>query len=302
MRLIVLGLNGLAAAGCSRGHDAGSSSEAEAPVLSAGGGFACLQRGLSFDCRLLDYYIANHGQAGIPNGALRSVSFNMYDTCVVKEDSTGACCGDNTNHSDDVPEGTWQTINQGSGQSCGLHLDGSVECWGNGSEDYTPPTGSFVDVRAIEGAACAMDESGVITCWGHDYQGNVVSPSGTWESFILPNSYLCMLGEGGSISCAGYGEVANGDVPTGTGYHSLTGGLASACVLNAENRAVCWGKDGDGLLDAPDDEFEQIAAGSYFTCGLKANGDVKCWGCREETADSPERYCDWDNPAPWWVP
>ena len=295
-------LVGLSAGACSSGKDAETSTSAVTPTLWAGGGFACLERAGSFDCRLLDYFTSDNGQAAVPNDKLKGVSFFVYDTCVVETDGTGACFGANTNHSDDLPDGTWTMISQGGGQACGLHPDGTVACWGSGSAGYTPPSGPFVDVQAIDGAACAQDAGGQIRCWGNDYLGHVVSPEGTWTSFILPSTYLCMLDAKGSISCSGITEVADADIPTGTGYHSLTGGFFFACALNAEDHAVCWGKSADGMLDAPDDKFVQIASGSYFTCGLKADGDVKCWGCREESASDPTRYCDWDNPAPWWVP
>lgn len=280
----IAGLIAVGACSCTR--DAETAADVGGRTLWAGGGFACLQTDGFFDCR--DHW--------------KAVSFSMHNACVVREDGTGACFGSDNNHSVDVPEGTWTMIVQAGGQACGLHPDGSVTCWGNGAEGFTPPAGPFVDVQAMDGAACARDEGGTITCWGNDYQGNVVSPAGTWASFILPNSFLCMLDAEGRIACAGYGEVANADLPSGTGYHPLTGGFGHACALNTEDRAVCWGRDKAGLLDAPDDAFVQLASGSYFTCGLKENGDVLCWGCREEAAPHPERYCDWDNPAPWWVP
>ena len=301
-RLVALVLSGFGMGACSSGHDAKTSTASATPTLWAGGGFACLQRGSSFDCRLLDYFTSDHGQAAMPAGQLKAVSLNTYDTCVVETDGTGSCFGDDTNHSIEIPDGTWTKISQGNGQACGLHPDGSVSCWGNGSAGYTPPTGPFIDVQAVEQAACAQDGGGNITCWGNDYLGNVVSPAGTWASFILPSTYLCRLDAEGSITCSGISEVSDADIPTGTGYHSLTGGAFFACALNTEDHAVCWGKAADGMLDAPDDKFVQIASGNYFTCGLKADGDVKCWGCREESAPDPSRYCDWDNPAPWLVP
>jgi hypothetical protein len=270
--------------------------------LSAGGGFGCIQHANAFNCRLLDYFTADYGQAALPDEPLRAVGFATYDTCIVHLDGSASCFGGNANHNDEIPAGTWTMVSQGDGQACGLHPDGSVECWGNGTNGYTPPPGPFVEVQAIGQAACARDADGVITCWGYDYQGNVAPPPGSWASFIFPNSYLCVLDSEGTITCTGLAKVADAAVPTGTGYHSLTGGFNFACALNAEDRAECWGVDSDGLLDAPDEPFVQIASGDYFTCGLRQDGDVKCWGCREEASSDPERYCKWDDPAPWWVP
>jgi hypothetical protein len=154
----------------------------------------------------------------------------------------------------------------------------------------------------MDGAACARDAAGAIRCWGSDYDGRVTSPEGNWSSFILPNSYLCMLDAAGSVQCSGLETVAGAALPTGAGHRSLTGGFRFGCALDAADRAVCWGDNTVGQLAAPVDRFLQIASGDYVTCGLKADGDVKCWGCREESASDPDLYCDWDAPAPWWVP
>lgn len=288
------------AVGCSPGPAAPTQDEPK--TLWASGGFACLEQDHWFDCRLLDYFIADHGQAAVPNERLDDISFSEEDTCIVTTEGAGSCFGRNANHNDEIPAGTWTMVSQGAGQTCGLHPDGSVECWGNGSEGAVVPPGPFIEVRSLDAGACARDAQGTITCWGYDYQGNVKSPSGSWAAFIFPNSYLCMLDTAGKITCTGLDVVAGASIPAGEGYHSLTGGGYFACALNADDRPMCWGDNSYGSLNAPDAQFEQIAAGNYFACGLREDGTVSCWGCREESASNPEQYCDWDNPAPWWVP
>jgi hypothetical protein len=272
------------------------------PTLWAGGGFACLLRDGVYDCRLLDYLTPDFGQAAFPDAGLSFVSLDTFGTCVVTREGEGSCFGGDANHTMEVPAGSWTRIHSGGAQACGLHPDGTAECWGNGSGEGAPPSGAFVDVQAMDGAACVLAADGAITCWGNDYDGNVVSPPGAWSSFILPNSFLCMLDDTGTITCTGRLDLTTTAVPSGAGYHSLTGGYTFACALDAHGQAVCWGEDRAGFLDAPDDEFVQIASGDWFTCGLKQDGDVKCWGCREEASAHPDRYCDWDDPAPWWAP
>ncbi len=285
---------------CSGGKDAPSRS---GPLtLWASGGFACLEQDHWFDCRLLDDYIQNHGQAEIPNERLAGISFGSDDVCTVNLEGDGVCTGGNVNHNDEIPPGPWTMVSQGEGQACGLHTDGSVECWGNGVGGAIPPSGPFVEVRSIDQGACARTDAGAITCWGYNYQGNVASPAGTWASFIFPNSYLCMLDGAGSITCTGLAVVSAAAIPSGGGYRSLTGGFGFACALNRDDRAMCWGDAAAGQLAAPDDEFEQIVSGQYFTCGLRKDGTVTCWGCRGDSTSNPDQYCNWDSPAPWWEP
>lgn len=276
--------------------------EPKLPNLTAGAGIACLETDHWYDCRLLDNFYQDYGQAAVPALPMKSLSFSMYDTCFLDLAGEATCIGANANHNDDVPGGVWTAISQGSGLACGLREDGTPECWGSAIEGWAAPTGPFIEIQANGFPACARRADGTIACWGYDYQGRVVSPAGAWASYILPGSYLCLLDDAGRITCAGDARVAGAAIPAGEGYHSLTGGFAHACALDAQNHAVCWGVDEQGLTDPPPDTFLQIAAGQYFTCGLREDGTVSCWGCREETTSNPEQYCNWDNPAPWWVP
>lgn len=271
--------------------------------LWAGGGFGCLEHNGAFDCRLLDDYVVDRGQADFPTAPIQAVSFGADDTCVLFADKTGSCFGENHNHNNEVPGGTWAELDQGEGQSCGRRADGSVECWGNGAVGYTPASGPFVELETLGMGACGRTAEGEIRCWGYDYRGGVRSPEGRWASFILPNSFLCMLDDEGRITCAGNNAPPQGPIPEGGGYHHLVGGYRHVCVLDDTNRAHCWGEAGYGADVAPDGTFIDLAAGHYFTCGLREDHSVECWGCREEgSGGDPQQYCNWNNPAPWWDP
>ena len=40
----------------------------------------------------------------------------------------------------------------------------------------------------------------------------------------------------------------------------------------------CWGANDRGQADAPGGTFEQIAAGTGFSCGVRSDDAVECWG------------------------
>lgn len=61
-------------------------------------------------------------------------------------------------------------------------------------------------------------------------------------------------------------------------YVSVSSGANHACALRVDGRAVCWGEDTVGKLDAPDDIFTAISAGGDDTCGILTSGAIKCWG------------------------
>lgn len=72
----------------------------------------------------------------------------------------------------------------------------------------------------------------------------------------------------------------------------LAVGQSHACVITGRGDAYCWGNGEDGRLGAMvtldnrldiqtvggGQRFKQLVAGAEFTCGLKSNGEVYCWG------------------------
>ncbi len=59
---------------------------------------------------------------------------------------------------------------------------------------------------------------------------------------------------------------------------SIGAGWNHACALREGGSAECWGNNGWGQSDPPDETFVAISAGGHSTCALREDGDVKCWG------------------------
>jgi hypothetical protein len=55
----------------------------------------------------------------------------------------------------------------------------------------------------------------------------------------------------------------------------------------ADGTLACWGGNGYGQATPPSGEFLEVAAGGYFTCGLRTDGRVRCWGDRSLAATTP---------------
>jgi hypothetical protein len=45
-----------------------------------------------------------------------------------------------------------------------------------------------------------------------------------------------------------------------------------------DNSVTCWGANYAGENTPPDGTFVQISAGPDFTCGVKTDGTIACWG------------------------
>ena len=54
-------------------------------------------------------------------------------------------------------------------------------------------------------------------------------------------------------------------------------------------RRTCWGNNPDGNTDAPDGEFTAVSPGYWYTCGLRTDGTITCWGLKEVWVSSPPR-------------
>lgn len=189
-------------------------------------------------------------------------------------------------------------LTAGRDHSCALLATGAVRCWGRGlwaplgyghtenvGDDELPESAGDVDLggRAVQIDAgwyhtCAVMETGAVRCWGY-----------------------------GAFGQLGYGDITSigddehpavaGDVPLGGRAVQVVAGTYHTCALLDTGVVRCWGRGQWGPLgygderNVGDDEtpamagdvpiggpVRMLAAGSYHTCALLEDGDVRCWG------------------------
>lgn len=195
-----------------------------------------------------------------------------------------------------------------SDRTCALDLQGRAYCWGTiyasidggfyrapgdctsvyyldyQGHDCLAPTPVAGDLRFVEissgRADCGRTAQGEVYCWGDGYLG--VLGHGIWGSGVYVVQPVKVLG--------------------GIEFASLAGGGTHVCGLTPEGRAYCWGNNfvgqlgngesfgpGDvGYVTSPvpvpvsgDHRFVQLSSGGAHTCGLKANGEIWCWGSND---------------------
>ena len=115
-------------------------------------------------------WIGAHGDDGqgrpVP-GVYVAIDASDNATCGLHPDGTVDCWGDVEGTLDRVPEVTLETISVGGKFACGLRPDGSIACWGDDFKGRaSPPAGAFVQVDAGAAHACALREDGSVVCWG----------------------------------------------------------------------------------------------------------------------------------------
>ena len=191
----------------------------------------------------------------------------------------------------------------GEDYACAVTNAGGVKCWGeggngqlgnNGTADTDAPDDVDTDgsdtllfgiVQVATGAAhaCALTSAGGVKCWGTGANGRLGNDcdASCTDSNI---SVDVKSSDGSSSNLSGIVQVSAGE------FHT--------CALTSMGGVKCWGAGTTGELgnntntdkdtpvnvvtsnsdSNPLSSIVQISAGSYHTCALTIEGNVKCWG------------------------
>jgi alpha-tubulin suppressor-like RCC1 family protein len=62
-------------------------------------------------------------------------------------------------------------------------------------------------------------------------------------------------------------------------FSQVTSGTTFSCGLKTNGFVVCWGGNENKVISTiPEGPFSQIDAGWYHVCALRADNSVTCWG------------------------
>jgi alpha-tubulin suppressor-like RCC1 family protein len=168
--------------------------------------------------------------------------------------------------------------------NCALKKDATVTCWGSNSAwqgglgtnspGQIPPTqvpglSGVTAVGAAYEAFCALLADKTVKCWGNNSSYSSQLPI---ASTSVPSPTLV----------PGLTDVAS--LGIGQGGHS--------CVVKTNGTVACWGQNGrgqvgDGTTISPRTSpvavpgltnVAAVAANNDFSCALKYDGTVSCWG------------------------
>ncbi len=183
----------------------------------------------------------------------------------------------------------FEKIESGQSITCGVRKNGEAWCWGSdvygklGNGDILTTTqaapskvrniSNIVDIAVplfSQGAVCAVSQKGEVWCWGPDHLGQL----GNGPTLTADQSTPTKVKNISNI------------IQVDTGGHSV-------CALEQNGTVWCWGDNANGRLgagpsvttnqDTPVEvvtykDFVKISTGSASTCGLRASGEIWCWG------------------------
>ncbi|HEU4412201.1 MAG TPA: hypothetical protein VFS43_43565 [Polyangiaceae bacterium] len=246
-------------------------------------------------------------------GVVTQLALGNRHACALRDDGRVLCWGGNyfgqlatvTNTGTEAPMvapvlvdssslGVAKQVAVGDNHSCALRQDGRVFCWGKNWDKQlgsTATSDTFVP-REINSPAlgvvrqlalgvdhsCALRDDGRVLCWGD----NSTSQLGAGQSGL--DSATPVL-----IDDSALGVV-----------RQLALGSGHSCALRDDGRVLCWGNNYSGQLGvgmntgtaeplpAPQliangtlGSVQRIAAGNNYTCALREDGQVLCWGDNE---------------------
>ncbi len=181
-----------------------------------------------------------------------------------------------------------QPLAGGVFHSCALTAGRGARCWGNGnsgelgngSSTSSPlpvePTGlsGLIGLAAGDGHSCAIKGDGSVACWGGNIEGQLGNAS-TYHGSVNPTPK----------PVDGLANVI-----------SLAAGRYHTCALKADATVACFGQNSENELGTAETASQSVstvavaglsnvvalaAGGGYFTCALKADATVACWGDNE---------------------
>jgi alpha-tubulin suppressor-like RCC1 family protein len=250
--------------------------------------------------------------APVPGGyKFSSIGSGRYHNCALTIDGTAYCwsgfetgsgfCGQAACSNTPTAVGPYSFTKLAVGElhTCALDMAGAAICWGfnwmgetggsqRGQLELEPVVVSgglvFSEIGANHGYTCALTSEGQLYCWGWGEVGQLGVP--------LANLPICSPGpENTNVYCSSSPLTA----ATSLTFKALSVGLTHACALSDQDRAFCWGDNGQGQLGDSVPGIEQygirfspgpttngawiaIEAGGATTCGINTVGDSYCWG------------------------
>lgn len=218
--------------------------------------------------------------------------------------------------------GQVRSVFSGEHHTCAITRDNVLYCWGDnarGQLGQAAPTvfpqpvrvqgvGRVKQIALGRAHSCVLRSDQVVLCWGDNGQGQLgtqLPASRHRPARVNGLAKSTVIGAGGDRSCAasgsgvhcwgrGTGGGAGFAVKRAVGVRdvaSLSVGETSACLVDKQNRPMCWGRNDEGQLgdgtnrDSADPrplaglrKALALSVGPRHSCAVGVRGKIYCWG------------------------
>jgi alpha-tubulin suppressor-like RCC1 family protein len=254
-----------------------------------------------------------------PRDLLHGLSAGSEVACALDADRRVRCWGNPENPASQPPSAYFDQVSVGRMHACGLTSNGSVQCWGDNTSHQLLPLPQRLPTTTKALAYGEMpDHSSLITAIGDTYerdsQGYVFSwprwgPNGItgrdshrvifgyFTDFDASANCQCGIHLDGALDCFGsveglpsrtrFAKVAVGNFvyqtperPSDSAFPKDLG--CHVCAIDLKGKVHCAGANERQQSNAPSGLFRSIAASSRFTCGVRLDGELVCWGAGME--------------------
>jgi alpha-tubulin suppressor-like RCC1 family protein len=179
----------------------------------------------------------------------------------------------------------WVTVATGVAHTCSLKQDGTVWCFGAntvgqlGQGDTQPASvprlvplpSKAVQLSSEANTACAVLDNGQLYCWGRNWEGNIglndthpgvdqlspvrSGPQNDWKLVATGDGHTCGIRGTGLLFGWGRNTAAN---------------LGLGQTIDQQRRSA--------IQIGSDDDWLSVVSGQDSSCGIRAGGDLFCWG------------------------
>ena len=217
------------------------------------------------------------------------IDAGWWHSCGLRVDGSIDCWGSNPFGQADAPAGEFSALTAGAHHSCGLRDDGSAECWGsNIVGQLGAPAGRFVALSAGWGHTCGVRTDQYLECWGVNWNGRADPPVGQFSVVAAGDEFTCGLRVDGSIDC--WGRLHDGQIPAGR-FSAIAVGRRHSCAVQVQGAIACWGANWSGQAAAPDGRFSAVTVGLSHSCAVRIDAAIVCWGSNGlGQAEAPPGY------------
>jgi alpha-tubulin suppressor-like RCC1 family protein len=167
--------------------------------------------------------------------------------------------------------------------------DGGPEAIADGGQDvFTPPVDTIgpADLLGLPDLAVVMDAQSDV--FPVDLVDLPIQPDSNPDIALEATPRDAMdTPDLGTADVTGDLDVPAPDAGVLSRVQQVTAGTFHSCALRADQTAACWGMNDQGQSTPAPGKFLQIATGYAYSCGLRLDGSILCWGSSTAGRTSP---------------